>query len=109
MRGRRQRDVGGSIDGRRGAAQRGLRDVADGRAARHALAATGAGRMGAPMYQYRVTKYDPAKRDRWGAYPEDEWISQCQIGQAFGGVVLTAAEYQRVENAYVTAALAFIR
>jgi len=60
-------------------------------------------------HQYRVTKYDPRKRDRWGAYPADDWIGQDQIGQTFGGVVLTAAEYQRVEDAYVAAAMAFVR
>jgi hypothetical protein len=31
-----------------------------------------------------------------------------QIGQSFGGVVLTEQEYKRVENAHVKVALAFL-
>jgi hypothetical protein len=61
------------------------------------------------VFEFRVTKYDPAHRDRSGAYTRDEWISVCQIGQSFNGVVLTEQEYQRVEDAYVTAAVAFLR
>jgi hypothetical protein len=61
------------------------------------------------VFEFRVTKYDPAHRDRRGAYTRDEWISDGDIGRAFGGVVLTEAEYRRVEDAYVTAAVAFLR
>jgi hypothetical protein len=59
------------------------------------------------MFEFRVTKYDPAHRDRLGVYTRDEWISAGDIGRAFGGVVLTQAEYLRVEDAYVVAAVAF--
>ncbi|AWM35889.1 hypothetical protein GobsT_63800 [Gemmata obscuriglobus] len=61
------------------------------------------------MFEFRVTKYDPAHRDSRGAYTRDEWIAVSDIGQAFGGVVLTEAEYRRVEDAYVAAAIAFLR
>ena len=61
------------------------------------------------MFEFRVTKYDPAHRDRSGAYTRDEWISVSEVGQAFEGVVLTEAEYSRVEDAYVIAAVAFLR
>ena len=61
------------------------------------------------MFEYRVTKYDPAHRDDSGGYTRDEWISINDIGQSFDGVVLTETEYQRVEEAYVTAAVAFLR
>ena len=61
------------------------------------------------MFEFRVTKYDPVHRDHTGAYTRDEWISVSEIGQAFDGVVLTEAEYQRVEDAYVVAAVAFLR
>ena len=61
------------------------------------------------MFEYRVTKYDPAHRDEAGRYPFDEWHLFAQIGQPFGGVTLTRAEYERVEDAYVTAAVAFVR
>ncbi|HEY8749470.1 MAG TPA: hypothetical protein VIM11_15910 [Tepidisphaeraceae bacterium] len=61
------------------------------------------------MFEYRVTKYDPKKRDGTGAFIADDWTSQTQIGQTFGSVVLTAAQYHSTEDAYVKAALAFLR
>ena len=61
------------------------------------------------MFQYRVTKYDPAFRDASGRHLRDEWISFSDIGRSFGGVPLTREEYQRVEDAYVAAALGFLR
>src|SRR5882672_10940550 len=59
--------------------------------------------------EYRVTKYNPALRDHSGAYTRVEWVSITQIGQTFSGVLLTADEYERVEEAYVQAALSFLR
>jgi hypothetical protein len=61
------------------------------------------------MVEFRVTKYDPAHRNRSGAYTREEWTAVSDIGRSFGGVVLTEAEYQRVEDAYATAAIAFMR
>jgi hypothetical protein len=61
------------------------------------------------MIEYRVTKYDPALRNANGAYIADEWILFKQVGSAFGGVVLTEAEYLRVERAYIDSATAFLR
>jgi hypothetical protein len=61
------------------------------------------------VFEFRVTKYDPAHRDARGAYTRDEWTAVSDIGRAFGGVVLTEPEYRRVEDAYVTAAVAFLR
>lgn len=60
------------------------------------------------MFEYRVTKYDPDLRDGV-AYLRDEWTSFSDIGQSFNGVVHTESEYQRVEDAYATAAVAFLR
>jgi hypothetical protein len=60
------------------------------------------------MIEYRVTKYNPALRDARGAYLHDEWIMFSQIGLEIGGVVLTKREYERVEQAYVDSALAFL-
>lgn len=60
------------------------------------------------MNEYRVTKYNPAFRDPRGAFTKNEWISVKQIGQSFDGVVLTHAEYKRVEQAYISAALALL-
>jgi hypothetical protein len=61
------------------------------------------------MIEYRVTKYDPSLRDARGAYTADEWTSVADIGRVFGGVVLTDSEYQRVEQAYISSAIAFLR
>ena len=60
------------------------------------------------MKEYRVTKYDPALRGPNGEYRGDDWIMFSQIGQSFGGVVLTEQEYARIEGNYINAALAFL-
>jgi hypothetical protein len=64
---------------------------------------------GVPVFEYRITKYDPAFRDARGAYRRDDWTAVTDIGSSFGGVVLTRDVYRRVEDAYVTAALGFLR
>ena len=61
------------------------------------------------MHQYRITKYDPSRRDLGGAYPVDEWTSRSDIGKSFGGVRLTENNYLRIEQAYLEAAIAFLR
>jgi hypothetical protein len=58
--------------------------------------------------EYRVTKYNPTFRDPYGRYTKDEWTIFKQVGDTFSGVKLTLEEYERVENAYVDVALAFI-
>lgn len=70
--------------------------------------ASGTPRM-ASAHEFRLTKYDPAKRDPSGAYMVDEWTSRSDIGHTFAGVVLSETEYQRVEDAYVSSVIAFIR
>jgi hypothetical protein len=60
------------------------------------------------MFEFRVTKYDPTYRDANGAYIWDEWTSVSDIGRVFGGVILTESEYQRVEDTYAGAAVAFL-
>jgi len=71
------------------------------------IAAFGGGE--ARVIEYRVTKYDPKFRDARGAYTRDDWSSVRDIGRTFGDAVLTRREYQRVEDAYVSAALDFLR
>lgn len=70
---------------------------------------TGSAAEGLRVFEFRVTKYDPAHRDHRGAYTRDEWIAASDIGQVFAGVVLSEAEYRSVEDAYVTAAVTFLR
>jgi hypothetical protein len=60
------------------------------------------------MYGWRITKYNPAFRDERGAYLYDEWISVSEIGESFGGEVLTFEEYRKIENAYVLTTLRFL-
>ena len=61
------------------------------------------------MLQYRVTKYNPAFRNFSGAYTRNEWTTFCDIGKSFDGVLLTNAEYQRVENVYVATVTSFLQ
>lgn len=60
------------------------------------------------MHQFRVTKYDPSFRNDKGYYLRDEWTSFLDVGKSYRGVVLTLTEYERVETAYVGAALGFL-
>ena len=61
------------------------------------------------MFQYRVTKYNPTFRDVSGVYTRNEWTAFCDIGKSFNEVILTNAEYQRVESAYVSTVVAFLQ
>ncbi len=60
-------------------------------------------------HQYRITKFDPANRDSAGYYIADDWYLHSQIGESFGGVLLTEDEYLRVESAYIATAMDFYR
>lgn len=62
-----------------------------------------------PVYEYRVTKYNPAFRDQSGAYTKVEWTFFRQVGETFSGALLTLDEYERVEEAYIQVALSFLR
>lgn len=60
------------------------------------------------MYQYRITKYDPAYRDGRGAFTRNDWTSRSDIGRTFEGTVLTEEAYLNVESAYLFAINAFL-
>lgn len=53
--------------------------------------------------RYRITKYNPARRNAAGVYLPDEWTSCTDIGKAFAGQKLTAEDYLPVESAYLEA------
>jgi hypothetical protein len=55
------------------------------------------------MYEYRVTKYDPSRRDREGRYLHDEWTAFSDVGNKVNFDV-----YDRVEQSYIDVALAFM-
>ena len=61
------------------------------------------------MFEFRVTKYDPARRDAHGAFTGDEWTSFGDVGGSFSGVQLTEEDYRRVESAYMVSAASFMR
>ncbi len=61
------------------------------------------------MFGFRVTKYDPARRDERGAFLDPDWTSHADIGRAFGDNTLQLADYLRVESAYAAAARAFFQ
>jgi hypothetical protein len=56
---------------------------------------------------WRLTKYNPDYRDSSGAYRRDEWTAFDDIGRVFQGIVLTIAEYEQMEDRYVSAAMHF--
>lgn len=59
------------------------------------------------QFWWRVSRYDPARRDERGAYQSETWTSVGDVGNRYDGRELTLAEYERVEAAYVTAFVAF--
>jgi hypothetical protein len=60
------------------------------------------------MFEYRVTKYDPLKRDTEGQYLAEEWTMYSQVGHEVADCILTIEEYSRIEAAYVKAAKNFL-
>jgi hypothetical protein len=58
-------------------------------------------------HHYRVTKYDPSFRDKWGAYTRDEWTIVTEIGDVIGGHLVTEAEVVETINKYLYAFEAF--
>jgi hypothetical protein len=59
------------------------------------------------LFEYRITKYDPATRLEGGRYTE--WTSFSDVGRVFEGGPLTRAAYEAVEAAYISVALSFLR
>jgi len=59
-------------------------------------------------FNFRITKYDPSKRNELGHYLAKDWTSISDIGKDFSGRILTKAEYQRVESSYLESISAFL-
>ena len=47
-------------------------------------------------FWWRVTRYDPARRDERGAYRDDTWTSISDVGNVFDNQELTIEEYKIV-------------
>lgn len=60
-------------------------------------------------YCWRITKYDPKKRNLQGWFLEDTWISYGDIGNSYQGKKFTHDEYIRVENLYINAIVEFMK
>lgn len=59
------------------------------------------------MHHYRITKYNPARRDKDGAYIDwrDEWSEASDIGKVFKGTEFTLGDYLATEKSYIKAVL----
>src|SRR5262245_32878685 len=60
------------------------------------------------VYNYRISKYSPEKRDKDRTYLGDEWTSFSDVGKAFDGKIFTKEEYYQIEDIYVSVALSFL-
>lgn len=61
------------------------------------------------MTALRITKYNPMYRAGNGAYLRKDWISAADVGKRFDDGLLTLDKYFSTEDAYVDAALIFLR
>lgn len=59
-------------------------------------------------YSWRITKYDPAKRNSSGHYLLDDWTSIADIGRSCSGRELTYQEYLLWESRYVQCIFDFL-
>ncbi len=60
-------------------------------------------------YCWRITKYDPKKRNSQGWFLEDTWTSYSDIGESYQGKKITYDEYSQVENLYINAIVEFMK
>lgn len=61
------------------------------------------------MQFYRITKYNPAFRDKEGRYVNEEWTSVYDIGKKFNNKILTPDDYLFSENQYISILLKIIK
>lgn len=52
------------------------------------------------MFEYRITKYNPANRID-GRYAVDDWTSFSDVGKSFDKIELTYEKYLETETAYI--------
>jgi len=57
------------------------------------------------MNEYRITKYDPRKRNDLGHYTDlEEWTDYSEVGEK-----VSLAEYEKIEKAYIESATELIK
>ena len=52
---------------------------------------------------WRITKYDPKKRDGQGRFSAEEWTAYSDIGKTYAGKVFSFDEYIEIEALYIDA------
>ena len=58
-------------------------------------------------FWWRISRYDPGRRDSRGACQDETWTSISDVGKRFDDGELTLEAYFRVEDAYIDAFTAF--
>ena len=53
------------------------------------------------MNFYRISKYNPKFRDKFGAFTIREWTSISDVGRIYGGKTFTMQDYFQTENQYI--------
>ena len=59
-------------------------------------------------FRWRITKYNPAFRNKKGHYLPDDWTFFAQVGETIDGKLLTFQGYLHAENTYVDAMMRFL-
>ncbi len=60
------------------------------------------------MFSWRITKYNPAYREKNNRYTKCEWTSISDIGKVFNGKELDIRDYLAVEDLYTQAVITFM-
>ncbi|MBC2322557.1 hypothetical protein [Listeria booriae] len=60
------------------------------------------------MYEYRITKYNPAFRNSNGTFLKGEWTSYSDVGGTFSGVALSLDDYLLIESQYICAVISMM-
>lgn len=55
------------------------------------------------MHKFRITKYNPALRDKKGSYLKNEWTSMYDVGKVFDKKKFSIEDYLSIEQKYLTA------
>jgi hypothetical protein len=60
------------------------------------------------MNEYRITKYDPSRRNSDGNFLDDDWTSFSDVGKDGSEDGLTIEQYEAFESAYIQTAVDFL-
>lgn len=57
---------------------------------------------------HEIVKYDPIYYNKNGIYTIDEWTSRSDVGKCYNGKIFSIADYLKVEQQYIDAALSIM-